>query len=164
MIKFRGTHLLFSVGIFSLIILLTYLVYSNSFQGSFQYDDIHAIVKNPYIRDLSNIPQIFLYPHMGSGIFQETNSYRPLLMATFALNYFFGGLNVFGYHLFNLIIHIFSAILVYLITLFILRIVFEGKESPPLRNHRFVSLFAALIFAVHPVQTESVTLLTGRLP
>lgn len=162
MIKFRGTHLLFSVGIFSLIILLTYLVYSNSFQGSFQYDDIHAIVKNPYIRDLSNIPQIFLYPHMGSGIFQETNSYRPLLMATFALNYFFGGLNVFGYHLFNLIIHIFSAILVYLITLFILRIVFEGKESPPLRNHRFVSLFAALIFAVHPVQTESVTLLTGR--
>ncbi len=144
-----------------LITLLILLVYSNSFENSFQYDDLHVILKNPSIKDPGNFLQFFLNPQMGSGLTKETSGYRPVLMATFAMNYSLGGLDVFGYHLINFLIHALSAILIYFITLFFLRRSGDEGEEKPGRN-QMAALFAALIFAVHPVQTESVTYITGR--
>jgi len=141
--------------------LVIVLVYANSFQNSFQYDDVHVIVKNPSIKNPANFHQFFLNPQMGSGLVKETSGYRPVLMATFAMNYSLGGLNVFGYHLINFLIHTLSAILIYFITLFFLRKPGGEGEANPGRN-QMAALFAALIFAVHPVQTESVTYITGR--
>jgi Tfp pilus assembly protein PilF len=144
-----------------IIALLSFVAFSNSFENSFQYDDLHVILKNPYIKDPGNFLQFFLNPYMGSGFIKETSGYRPVLMATFAMNYSLGGLNVFGYHLINFLIHTLSAILIYFITLFFLRKP-GGEGEPNPGRSQMAGLFAALIFAVHPVQTESVTYITGR--
>ena len=142
-------------------VLFVLLVYSNSFQNSFQYDDVHSIVRNPHIKNPENLPKFFWSPKMGSGLVPETSAYRPLLMVSLGLNYFLGVLDPFGYHLVNLLIHMVCALFVFLITLNLLRITNVGKESEDNRNG-FTALFAALIFAAHPVQTESVTYIMGR--
>lgn len=144
-----------------IITILLLLIYANSFQNSFQYDDFHVIVKNPSIKDPGNFSNFFFDPQMGSGLIKETSSYRPLLMATFALNYFIGGLDVFSYHLLNFFLHTLCSFFVFFITLFFLRTTYGEKEFN-LTRHQFTALFASLIFAVHPVQTESVTYITGR--
>ena len=146
---------------FLLITLLILLVYSNSFQNSFQYDDFHVIVQNPAIKDPTNYHQFFLNPQLGSGTVRETSGYRPLLMASFALNYIVGGLDVFGYHLINFFLHTLCAFLVFCITLSFFRVSCVEEKLDQRRN-QLTALFAALIFALHPIQTESVTYITGR--
>jgi tetratricopeptide (TPR) repeat protein len=97
---------------------------------------------------------------MGSGLLKETSGYRPILMASFALNYAMGGLDVFGYHLLNFFLHSLCSFSIFFITLFFLRI--SDEERLNLRKNQLTALFAALVFAVHPAQTESVTYITGR--
>jgi len=144
-----------------IITLLILLAYSNSFQNSFQYDDFHVIVKNPAIKDPANYSQFFLNPQLGSGLVKDTSGYRPLFMASFALNYSIGGLEVFGYHLFNFILHTLCAFLVFYITLLFLRLTpDEGRLNSP--RNQLTALFAASVFALHPAQTESVTYVVGR--
>jgi len=157
MIKFLKTNLSYCL----IVTLLILLAYSNSFQNSFQYDDFHVILKNPAIKDPANYPQFFLNPQLGSGLVKETSGYRPLLMLSFALNYSLGGLEVFGYHLFNFILHTLCAFLVFFITLLFLRITPDEERFNPTRN-QLTALFAASVFALHPVQTESVTYIVGR--
>jgi len=144
-----------------IITLLILLAYSNSFKNSFQYDDNHVIERNPFVKDPSKIPQFFVDPQFGSGIYSETSSYRPLLMATFAFNHLLGGLNVFGYHLFNFLVHLLCSFLVYFATLYIFRLTTVPTEPNSLR-YQLIALFTALVFGLHPVQTESVTYITGR--
>ncbi len=146
---------------FLLIALLILLVYSNSFQNSFQYDDFHVILQNPAIKDPANYHQFFLNPQLGSGTVRETSGYRPLLMASFALNYAVGGLDVFGYHLINFFLHTLCAFFVFCITLRFFHISSSEGEINS-RRAQLTALFAALIFALHPLQTESVTYITGR--
>jgi tetratricopeptide (TPR) repeat protein len=148
--------------LFCLIItLLTLLAYSNSFENAFQYDDTHVIERNPFIKDPSRIAQFFVNPHLGSGLASETSSYRPLLMASLSINHFLGGLNVFGYHLFNFFVHLLCTLLVYAIILYIFRFTNLSTEANSLRG-QLIALFASLVFGLHPVQTESVTYITGR--
>ena len=144
-----------------IITLLILLSYSNSFKNSFQYDDNHVIERNPFVKDPGKIPQFFVNPQLGSGIYSETSSYRPLLMASFAFNHFLGGLNVFGYHLFNFLVHLLCTLLVYFTTLYIFRFDNIATEANSLR-YQLVALFTALVFGLHPVQTESVTYIDGR--
>ncbi len=145
-----------------LIIILSLLAYSNSFKTSFHHDDFHTIVRNPFVKEPSKIPQFFTKHQMVSGIYSEvSSSYRPLWMVSFALNHSMGGLNVFGYHVVNFFLHIFCCILVYFITLYIFRFADPPTEANSFR-YQLVALFAALVFGLHPVQTESVTYITGR--
>jgi len=144
-----------------ILTLMILLAYSNSFKNSFQYDDIHVIERNPFVKDPGKVSQFFTNPQLGSGIYSETSGYRPLLMASLAFNHFLGGLNVFGYHLFNFLMHLLCALLVYFVTLYSFRFASEQAEINTLR-YRLVALFAALVFGLHPVQTESVTYITGR--
>lgn len=144
-----------------LFTLLTFLVYYNSFHNSFHFDDLHVIEKNPYIKNPQNLLNFFIQPAMGSGLIKETSSFRPLLMITFAFNHYMGGLNVFGYHVVNLLIHLGCTILLYFILLLFLGIGGDGKGSDSNYN-RWVAFFGALFFAIHPIQTESITYITGR--
>ena len=88
---------------FFLIAIVGFLVYSNTFNVPFQFDDIDNIIENYKLRDLNN--------------FWTPSGSRWLGFLTFALNYHFGGLNTIGYHIVNLIIHIINAILVYCLNL-----------------------------------------------
>jgi len=138
-----------------LIVLAGVAAYHNSFTGAFVYDDVTSIVENPTIRRLWPIGHVLSPPHGG-----ETVSGRPLLNLSLAINYALGGLNVWGYHATNLLIHIAAALLLF----GILRRTFL---MPALRD-RFgnavtpLALASTLLWTVHPLQTESVTYIAQR--
>ncbi|MBI5205082.1 MAG: tetratricopeptide repeat protein [Nitrospirae bacterium] len=136
---------------FFLIAVVGFLVYSNTFHVPFHFDDAPNIVENYKLRDLSNS-----WPPSGSRWFG---------FLTFALNYYFGGLNVTGYHIVNLIIHIINAILIYLLVTLTLRTpYFSPPFNSPLAKggYRGVALFSALLFVAHPIQTQAVTYIVQR--
>ena len=121
--------------------------YFNSFRGVFVFDDKFAITDNPAIRQLWPLGPIFRGP-------------RPVADLTFAANYAVAGLHPTGYHLVNLAVHILAAL-----TLF--GIVRRTLSLPPLAE-RFgsaasaLALAVALLWMVHPLQTESVTYIVQR--
>src|SRR3972149_4167687 len=99
-------HIKKQAGVFLVFILLGLGIYFNSLQNGFHYDDRHHIVRNPYIHSPGNIPYFFTEHRMFSvlsGIFLH---YRPLVMASYALNYYFVKLDPSGYHLVNLAFHV----------------------------------------------------------
>lgn len=129
-----------------LIVILTFLVYSNTFYASFHFDDTPNIVENYQIRSLNNVPGMLL----ASG--------RGITMATFAVNYAIGGLNVVGYHIVNLVIHITNGILVYFLVFLTLIRIDSLKDRA-----KKIAVYAALLFAVHPIQTQAVTYIVQRM-
>ncbi len=133
-----------------LIAVISVAVYSNSFSNSFHFDDQHFIVENPYIQDLRNIPSFFLSPEHSSFEKIFTSHYRPLLVTSYAMNYALGGLRPEGYHVVNLLFHVGSAFLVYLIV------------DAMLSGNFYIALTAALVFAVHPFNSEVVNYITAR--
>jgi protein O-mannosyl-transferase len=128
--------------------------YSNSFNAGFQYDDFHQLVKNANIRTLGNIPGFFTNASIGS-YFAGSKGYRPLTTASFAVNYALSGYDVRAYHAVNLLLHFINALLVFLIVAAVLKS--AGRE-----NQYGIALVASLIFAVHPIQTNAVTYISGR--
>jgi len=70
-------------------------------------------------------------------------------------------MNVFGYHLLNFFLHLLCTLLVYFVILYIFRFTIPPGEVDSLR-YPLMALFAALVFGLHPVQTESVTYINGR--
>ena len=84
------------------------LVYANSLNGDFIYDDIHSIVQNPDIRSLW--PPYWLLPT--DAVHEAVNS-RPVASFTLAVNYAFGGLALPGYRLFNIAVHLLCGLALY---------------------------------------------------
>ena len=135
--------------IFLLIAAISSAVYANSISNSFHFDDQHYLVTNPYITDLSNIPSFFKSTRYSSFEIVFTGHYRPLLVTSYALNYAVGGLRPAGYHVVNLLFHAGSAFLVFLILKAML-------------GSFYIALASALIFAVHPFNSEVVNYITAR--
>ncbi len=140
----------------ALIVLLTVAAYANSFSGPFIFDDVQSIVENPTIHALWP-PWAPLAAPGRSGI---TAGGRPVVNYTLAINYALSGFEVESYHLLNLALHLAAAL-----TLFgILRRTFEQ----PLLRARFgssaipLATAATLLWALHPLQTESVTYVIQR--
>ncbi|MBU4286663.1 MAG: hypothetical protein KKI12_00630, partial [Proteobacteria bacterium] len=130
-----------------LISAIATIIYSNSFDCSFHFDDQPAIVEN-YAIHRFDLKEIF------------STSTRPILDLTFAINYYFGKLNVFGYHLVNLLLHISNGIMLYLIILWTAALP-SIKEKYQERSYR-IALYASLIFISHPIQTQAVTYIVSR--
>ncbi len=135
----------------TVITLAAILVYSNSLSVPFQFDDQISIQGNPAIRDISNLKAIFQF-----------SPTRFFTYVTFAVNYYFHGLDVFGYHLVNLIIHICAAVLV-MWFVHLLLMSPEMNRLMPAAPKQSLALCAALVFALHPVQTQAVTYIVQRL-
>lgn len=140
MFEGRKFHLLACL----LIVASIFLVYSNTFRATFHFDDIGSILEDYGIRNLDNLPEIL----KGS---------RGIARATFALNYALGGLDVAGYHIVNLAIHITNAILVYFLVFLTLNRIEILRERA-----KRIALYTALLFAVHPIQTQAVTYIVQR--
>lgn len=134
----------------ALIVFLGISIYSNTFHASFHFDDDDSIVNNLTIRDPGNLK--FIWDH---------HKTRFLTYLSFALNYHYNGLNVTGYHVVNLTVHIATSVLVFFLFLLILK-------TPALKTNNFgnynqiVALFVSLIFLVHPLQTQGVTYIVQR--
>ena len=135
------------------IIIISFLgiiIYSNTFNCSFQFDDLHYIVENSFIRTFQNfLTHWQFYPC------------RFIPFLSIAINYHFSGLNVFSYHVFNLIVHLASAILVWWLTLLTLSTP-AMKENKITQHVNLIALFAGLVFVSHPLQTEAVTFIWQR--
>lgn len=156
--KIYRTHVIY----FIIISIIGLLIYLPSLTGNFVYDDNETIVKNPYIKNLTFIPQYFDPSHsdMWSVHHQQRGMYRPLLLVSFALNYHISGLNPFSYHLFNIILHILNGLMVYILINSILLSLGESEKEKH-RNMR-IAFTSALLFVCHPVQTESVSYIVSR--
>ncbi|MEW6108588.1 MAG: tetratricopeptide repeat protein [Nitrospirota bacterium] len=132
--------------IFAIVIAVGgFLLYFNTLNGPFLFDDYTNIVNNMQIREIRN----FLPPPGTRGI-----GYL-----TFALNYKFSMLDVSAYHAVNILIHICNAILIYALYLQLLR-----KFSPDsyMHNRLLIASSAALVFLVHPLQTGAVSYIVQR--
>jgi Flp pilus assembly protein TadD len=149
-----------------LIVVLGFLAYSNTFQNPFQWDEADFIVGNPIIRNLNYFTDISRAE--GLSVYDGLKS-RYIGYLTFALNYKLHGFNVPGYHLVNLAIHLINALLVYFFVLLTFSTpYFKGRNAADdslftIHFSRLFALAVALLFVVHPIQTEAVTYVFQRM-
>jgi hypothetical protein len=122
------------------IVCLTLLVYAPAISAGFIWDDDHYVTENMTLRSLAGLKQIWLDP-------KATPQYYPLVHTGFWVEYHLWGLDPKGYHLVNVLLHAANAVLVWLV---LKRLGVPG------------ALWAALIFALHPVHVESVAWVTER--
>ncbi|TMA46733.1 MAG: tetratricopeptide repeat protein [Deltaproteobacteria bacterium] len=136
----------------ALLALVIALAYSNGLTIGFHFDDWHALQQNPFVRSLANLPRFFVDPNT-TTVLPENKDLRPMLLASFALNHAISGDATWSYHVLNLILHWLAALLV-------LRIV---RDHLWLGEERFaVAAAAALVVAVHPLNTEPLDYLSAR--
>jgi len=150
------------------IIVFALLSYSNTFDVPFQLDDIDNIVNNPaikkfeYFMDLSRIESPGNTDVFDKPLFRT----RYIGYLTFALNHAAHGLDVRGYHLVNILIHLCTSLLLYCLVMFTFRtprFMPSVEDTPcPIGSRNFIALFTALLFAVHPIQTQAVTYIVQR--
>ncbi|UCC94803.1 MAG: tetratricopeptide repeat protein [Candidatus Omnitrophota bacterium] len=135
------------------IAIVGFAVYANSLKGEFIWDDEGLVKNNIYIKSFSHLPDIFTEP-LGVGN-QERDSFdyprfwRPLQAFTYMIDYQLWELNVVGYHLSNILLHIGVALALYWLT----GLLFKNQ---------LLSLCASLLFVVHPIHTEAVSYISGR--
>jgi tetratricopeptide (TPR) repeat protein len=119
-------------------------LYADALSGPFIYDDVSAIVDNPAVRSL--------WPLAGrEADLQTALAGRPVVATTIAANYAIGGLDVRGYHAVNVAIHLLCALTLYGVV----------RLSPP-RPRPGLAFAAALLWIVHPLNTETVNYVVQR--
>jgi tetratricopeptide (TPR) repeat protein len=137
----------------ALLVLVNAAVYSRSLNVPFIFDDLTSIPDNPNIRTLwppwmSMAPP----PQLGAA------GGRPLVGLSLAVNYAIGGLNVRGYHVFNVLVHILAALALW-------GVVALTLASPRLRGRsggRGAAFAVAFVWSVHPLLTEPVAYIVQR--
>jgi tetratricopeptide (TPR) repeat protein len=138
-----------------LLAVVIILIYAETLTSPFILDDIHNIRDNPHIR----VP-FLSFKNLAWAGFQSPLANRPVANISFALNYYFHGYNLVGFHVVNILIHIASGIFLYLLVQATIR-------TPALRaryaKFGWIPFFTAFIWLVHPLQTQSVTYLVQRM-
>lgn len=120
--------------------------------GFVSWDDPGYVVENPFVRTLAPGPA---FTHV------VLSNWHPLTMLSYAVDFGFWGLDPFGYHLTNIVIHAINAYLVAVLTLKLLTDADKaGKLSGPALI--YASIFSALVFGVHPLRVESVAWVAER--
>lgn len=154
-----------------LITVTGFLCYSNTFNSPFVFDDNRNIADNPLIRDLryftgTPMPESSIYnAHLHQVVKFFKSRYVGYL--TLAINFRLNGLDVTGYHVFNLIIHITNAMLIYWLIVLIFKTPCFSKQNGSRQCHanvpegrytsKTLAMVIALLFVCHPVQTQAVT-------
>jgi tetratricopeptide (TPR) repeat protein len=124
----------------ALLVLLTVTAYLPALHGGFIWDDDFYVTENPTLRSLRGLESIWLKPG-------ATSQYYPLVFTSFWAEYHLWGLQPFGYHLVNILLHAVNAVLLWRM---LRRLGIAG------------SWWVAAIFALHPVNVESVAWVTER--
>ncbi|HVW22805.1 MAG TPA: tetratricopeptide repeat protein [Opitutaceae bacterium] len=135
-----------------ILVLAAAAAYATSFAGAFVFDDLPGIVDNPTIRHL--------WPPPWSGPANTTPEGRPLVNLSLALNYAVSGRRLWSYHAFNLAVHLGAALALFgLVRRTLRRPVLERRFGAAAGG---LALATALLWAVHPLQTEAVTYVVQR--
>ena len=146
---------------FFLVTVLVGICYSNTLQNEWHFDDYPNIIHNRNIQvaELSFAElKRSLYSNSQTGKLS-----RPVANFSFALNYYFSKLDTTGYHLVNISIHILCAFFVYLVFLQTLRLVQKEDDAAAMLSIHDIALLGALLWALHPIQTQAVTYIVQRM-
>src|SRR4051812_21592681 len=124
--------------------------------GFVDWDDGQLLFQNSNYRGLDwpHIRWMFSTFYMGH--------YQPLTWTTFGLDYLLWGLDPFGYHLTNLVLHCANALLFYFVALRLLLLAGRGVDAHRVSGLYLATALAALLFALHPLRVESVAWITER--
>ncbi len=133
----------------ALVAIISTVIYSNSLDGDFVFDDHRAILTNDDLdTEKTSVWELFMHDFWGGTMWRKEShkSYRPLTVLTYRyFNHSFTGLNPFSYHLVNVILHGLTCILF----LYVAEVVLQTQSEWP--------LFAALLFSTHSIHVESVS-------
>jgi Tfp pilus assembly protein PilF len=140
-----------------LIVLLTGVAFLPSLRNGFvNWDDYKNVVENPLYRGLgwANLRWMFTTFHMGH--------YQPLSWVSLGVDYVIWGMDPFGYHLTNLLLHAANSVVFYLVCLRLFGLI-DASPSPH-KTHALpiAAALSALFFAIHPLRVESVAWITER--
>ena len=131
------------------------VIYSNTLHVQFFFDDNTFIVNNYAIR-----MTVFSWNSVKTAALKGLPAHRYLPNISFALNYYFGQLNTFGYHLVNLVIHLMSGVCLFFFLRLTLRLYHKHSDEG---NPDLIAFFAALLWIVQPVGTQAVTYICQRM-
>ncbi len=133
------------------------VVYANILSGEFVFDDYLLVVANPAL------PKVAAQPWL--AIFPSSLGYRPFRTLSYVLDYRLAGMTPWVFHASNLLYHWITACLVFLVTLRLTKDADRpspgNEETVAVRGWR-TAFFVACIWALHPVQTDSVSYIAGR--
>ncbi len=128
---------------------LGFLIYRNSIDGPFVFDDYSIIIDNPVIKSGQTFKKISFWTNINQ---------RPIALFTFYLNYIVGQLDTTVFHITNIFIHIINTVLVWILARMLLKLTNSDTHS-----ENFIGLFVALIFLTHPLQIQAVSYITQRM-
>jgi protein O-mannosyl-transferase len=135
------------------IALAVVMAYAPGLSTPFQYDDLSTVVENQSIRRLSALGAVLSPPAN-----MMPTSGRPALNLSFAIDYAFTGLNVVGYHATNLALHLVCALLLFVV----IRTTAQLPQLGLAAHANVIAAATTAIWAVHPLQTGTVTYISGR--
>jgi len=149
--------------IFAVLAVAILLVYSNSFKTEWHFDDSVNITRNKNIHmtefNWQSIKASWFSGGQRGDIYHPI-LYRPVSMFSFALNYYFHGLDVLGYHIVNVLVHIIAALFLFL---FIVQVLTLPKLREKYGDYAWqIAGIAALLWAVNPVQLTNITYIVQR--
>lgn len=136
------------------IVATVLLTYAGTFRVPLLFDDVSAITENPSIRDLWSLPQVLTVPA------DTLTAGRPLVNFSFAVSYALSKGEPWGYHVLNLALHVFASL-----TLF--GVIRRTLVTPVLKprwgeSSQTVAGTIALLWGIHPIQTQTVTYVSQR--
>lgn len=139
-----------------LLLAVISLVYSNSLNNSFHFDDFHTVTDNPAVRSLGNLHRFFT-DTTAFSVLPANQTYRPVVTASLALDYALGhGYAPFWFHLSSLL---WFLLLVVLLFLLYEQLLDRTQISPA---NRWLALGAAAWFGLHPAMAETVNYVIQR--
>ena len=147
--------------IFLLVAIIVISCYCNSMNVSWHFDDPPNITTN-YILHIDNLLPKTIWSTFFAKPFDEGQLYRPVANLSFAINWYLGQSNPFGYHLVNLAIHILTSIFLLKTILLLLRTDLSAEKNPN-KDILFIAVFSATLWAINPIQTQAVTYIVQRM-
>jgi protein O-mannosyl-transferase len=132
--------------IFFVIIALSFALFGNGINGDFVFDDRSVIVGNPLTESSSGVFEAFLNPYHYDR--PQSGLYRPLIFASFIVDWHLFSGNPAGFHTINIFLHAISVFLIFMIV--------SGLKDRP------TAIIASLLFLFLPIHVEAVTSIVGR--
>ncbi|MFC1837669.1 tetratricopeptide repeat protein [Thermodesulfobacteriota bacterium] len=135
--------------------IVVFFLYSKTFQSPIIFDDWYHIEANPHIQ-ISSLS----WDAIKAAAFESPLKHRPVPYITLALNYYYDGFNLAGYHLFNILIHLAAGIFLYM---FLKTTVLLQRGEKEAVTVCWLSFTAVMIWLVHPLHIQSVTYIIQRM-
>ena len=130
---------------------LALLVYANTLHNPFVYDDRTEVLENPSIRGLADLNQVLTY-----------NRTRPITNLSYAVDYWFSGLDPVAYHVTSILLHVTVVALLFALVRRLIRDAHGVDHQDGAIGADVGAFVAAALVAVHPMMTEAVGYISSR--